>query len=202
MTQTAPRETSVFAAIEDAIISFDFTDSFHLWAGQLLVPVDRSNAAGPFFMIPWNYPGILTVGGTTIFALPKEGPSGRNTGAVVWGDAADNRFKYMAGVFDNGVATGSPLFSGRLSLSIIGKEPGFWGNASYFGDQDVLAVLVGGQYQKNGNATATDPGKSYGEFNADVLAEFKAAGGWVTGEGAYYHFTASETSPGALGAAS
>src|SRR3954471_4889583 len=40
-------------AIEDAIISFDFMDEFHLWAGHLLVPVDRANAAGPFFMIPW-----------------------------------------------------------------------------------------------------------------------------------------------------
>ena len=37
-------------------------DEFHLWAGHLLVPVDRANASGPFFMIPWNYPGFLTVG--------------------------------------------------------------------------------------------------------------------------------------------
>jgi len=31
------------AGIEDAIISFDFTEGFHLWAGRLLVPVDRAN---------------------------------------------------------------------------------------------------------------------------------------------------------------
>ncbi len=36
------------AAIEDAIVSFDFVDEFHLWAGHLLVPVDRANASGPF----------------------------------------------------------------------------------------------------------------------------------------------------------
>ncbi|HSS37994.1 MAG TPA: hypothetical protein VLT58_04435, partial [Polyangia bacterium] len=28
-------------AVEDAIISFDFYDEFHVWAGHLLVPVDR-----------------------------------------------------------------------------------------------------------------------------------------------------------------
>ena len=44
----------------DAIISFDLMDEFHVWAGHLLVPVDRANASGPFFMIPWNYPGFLT----------------------------------------------------------------------------------------------------------------------------------------------
>src|SRR5579863_1182685 len=71
--------------IEDAIVSFDFVDEFHLWAGHLLVPVDRANASGPFFMIPWNYPGFFAAGNGFIGA-PAEGPSGRNNGAVIWGD--------------------------------------------------------------------------------------------------------------------
>ena len=45
-------------------------DELHIWAGHLLVPVDRANASGPFFMIPWNYPGFLTVGATTVVAAP------------------------------------------------------------------------------------------------------------------------------------
>ncbi len=53
------RRAGSYVAVEDAIISFDFIDEFHLWAGHLLVPVDRSNASGPFFMIPWNYPGFF-----------------------------------------------------------------------------------------------------------------------------------------------
>src|SRR5450432_47290 len=192
--------------IMDAIVSFDIAEPFHVWAGQLLVPVDRSNASGPFFMIPWNYPGFLSVGGTTLVAAPKEGPNGRNTGAVVWGNINDGQFKYLAGVFDNSDVKTSPLFSGRLNLAIIGTEPGFWGNGSYFGDKDILAVGVGGQYQKHGSsirgpivAPATVgpllDDKDYGEFNADVLAEFKLGGGWVTGEGAYYHFVRSDMAP-------
>jgi hypothetical protein len=182
-------------AIEDAIVQLDFADGFHLWGGQLLVPVDRSNASGPFFMIPWNYPGFLTVGATTVVAAPKEGPSGRNTGAVVWGDIS--QFKYMAGVFDNGNVATSPLYSGRLSLAVIGKEPGFWGNASYFGDQSVLAFIVGGQYQKNGSSTMLEQ-KNYSEVSVDALGEFKLpAGGFVTAEGAYYHFAVSDTAPNA-----
>lgn len=188
------------AGIEDAIIGFDFVDAFHVWVGQLLVPVDRANAAGPFFMIPWNYPGVMTVGGVTKLALPREGGSGRNTGAVFWGDFDGGTFKYLLGAFDNGDAKTSPLFSGRLNLSLLSKEAGFWGNATYFGDKDIVAFGVGAQYQKNGSTTAAIPATAttpavaaqaadYSEVNADALAEFKiGGGGWVTGEAAYYHF--------------
>jgi hypothetical protein len=174
------------AAIEDAIIQFDFDDAFHLWAGHLLVPVDRANASGPFFMIPWNYPGIVSVGGVTKFYLPAEGAFGRNNGAVVWGDVAANKVTYLAGVFDNGDAGTSPLYSGRLRLALWDTEPGFWGNASFFGDKNMLSVGVGAQYQK-----ATGGGTNYSEVNADVLLEKKIpGGGWFTAEGAYYHYAA------------
>ena len=178
------------AGIEDAIIGFDIADPLHIWVGQLLVPVDRANASGPFFMIPWNYPGFLTVGSATVVAAPKEGPYGRNGGAVVWGEFMEGQLKYLAGAFQTGDASRSPLFSGRLNLAIVGKEPGFWGNASYFGDKDVFAVGVGGQYQKKGSRTG-DNGSidDYSEVNADLLGEFKLGGGaWVTGEAAYYHY--------------
>ena len=181
-------------AIEDVIVSFDFCDPFHLWVGHLLVPVDRSNASGPFFMIPWNYPGFMSVGGSLVVAAPHEGPSGRNNGAVLWGEFNEGQVKYLVGAFDNADVNSSPLYSGRLNLAIIGKEPGFWGNASYFGDKDVLALGVGGQFQSHGSATPTDD-KSYSEVNADLLGEFKLGGGaWATGEAAYYHFAVADGS--------
>jgi hypothetical protein len=189
------------AAIEDAIIGFDIVDPLHIWIGQLLVPVDRANAAGPYFMSPWNYPGFLTVGGQTVVAAPAEGPNGRNGGAVVWGEFVEGMFKYFAGAFQTGSSDTSPLFSGRLNLAIVGKEAGFWGNASYFGDKDVVAIGVGGQHQKNGSVRAAvkDPTTmavitpaavdDYSEVNADALAEFRLGGGaWATVEGAYYHY--------------
>ena len=178
--------------IMDAIISFDFDDAFHVWAGHLLVPVDRSNASGPFFMIPWNYPGILTIGTTTNFWLPKEGPFGRNNGAVIWGDIASAKLTYLVGVFDNANLGSSPLFSGRLRLALWDAETGFWGNGSYFGEKDMLTIGVGGQFQKHGSTSTvgtTMVDKDYSEINADVLVEKKlGGGGWVTGEGAYYHY--------------
>ena len=90
------------AGIMDAIVGFDFVDPFHVWVGQLLVPADRANGSGPFFMIPWNYPGFYNVPGAPGAAvLPAEGPSGRNAGVVIWGDFMEGMFKYMAGAFNS-----------------------------------------------------------------------------------------------------
>src|SRR6185503_11400251 len=83
-----------------------------------------------------------------------------------------------------------------LQYDFIGAEPGHFGNASYFGDKDIVALGVGGQYQKDGEtgplpAGAPDgtpaPTDDYAEGNADLLAEFKMdGGGWVTGEAGVY----------------
>jgi hypothetical protein len=175
--------------IEDAIVGFDIADEFHVWIGQLLVPVDRANYAGPFFAIPWNYTGAIGF-------VPHEGPSGRNAGVSVWGDLMGGTFKYVLGAFDGGGTAERALFSGRLQYDFIGSEPGYFGNASYFGDKDIVALGVGGQYQKEGEslspAAGAPPGTptltdDYTEFNADLLAEFKLGGGaWVTGEAGVY----------------
>jgi hypothetical protein len=178
--------TATAVQIEDAIVSFDFVDEFHLWAGHLLVPVDRANAAGPFFMIPWNYPGFFAAGNGFVGA-PAEGPSGRNNGAVLWGDIAGGKFSYFGGVFDNGNVGTSPLFSGKLRLALLDPEPGFWGNASYFGDKDILSFDVG--FQGQGTQGLPAGSKTYADINVDGLFEKKLGGGsFLTGEAAYYHF--------------
>ncbi|HXT97897.1 MAG TPA: hypothetical protein VN853_16475, partial [Polyangia bacterium] len=95
-------------------------------------------------------------------------------------------FNYMVGVFDNGDVTSSPLYSGRLRLALLDPEPGFWGNASYFGDKDILSFDLGGQAQQHGTI---DGDKTYADVNVDGLFEKKLAGGsWATAEAAYYHF--------------
>jgi hypothetical protein len=188
-------EGGSYVAIEDAIVQFDFMDEFHLWGGHLLVPVDRSNASGPFFMIPWNYPGFFTAqpNGAGI-AAPLEGPSGRNNGAVIWGDIMGGKFSYFAGAFDNANVGTSPLLSGRVRLALWDPEPGFWGNGSYFGDKNMLSINVGAQFQSHGSAARDAMGnittdKDWTDINADLLIEKKLGGGaFVTGEGAYYHY--------------
>ena len=180
-------------ALEDAILSFDFIPEFHVWVGHLLVQVDRSNSSGPFFMIPWNYPGFLSVGAATTVGAPAEGPFGRNNGVNVWGDLADGKLSYFAGVYDNGNVASSPLFSGKLRLALLDPETGFWGNGSYFGDKDILTIDVGGQVQDHGSTTAAGGDKTYAEVSVDGLFEKKLGGGsYLSASAAYYHFNVND----------
>lgn len=177
--------------IMDAIIQLDLADPFHVWVGQHLVPSDRNNFSGPFFMSPWNYPGLVG---------PRQGPTGRNVGATLWGDlGGTGKFKYYAGVFDlDGGVASRPLYTGRLNLAIIGEEPGFYHSSTYYGAKDILALGVGGQYQ----GQTPVAGENYRMFNADLLAEFTPGGaGTLTGEGAIYRYqeVADQATTGLMG---
>jgi hypothetical protein len=185
-------------AIEDAIIGFDPMPEFHIWIGQLLVPVDRPNYGGPFFNIFWNfYPGFLSVGNNTVYVAPKEGPTGRNTGGTAWGTIGN--FQYYLGAFLPPNPNTSPLISGRLALNFLDQESGYFGNETYFGAKNIAAISVGAQAQKNGVSEGTD----YYEFSADGLTELKYGdgGGYVTGEVGYNHYT-DHANPATIGAIS
>ena len=197
--------------IEDAIIGFDFADPVHLWAGQMLVPADRTGLGGPFYSIPWNfYQGVLAYGaGTRVVAVPRGNSIGRDGGAVLWGDLAAKKLHYALGAFlplpapasPNAPLAQTPLLSGRLGIDILGHENGYVVKSSYFGDRDIVAIGVGGQYQKDGSlgvaptnaaGVPTGPGPpsdDYAEFNSDLLVETRLGGGaFLTFDGAYYHY--------------
>jgi hypothetical protein len=178
----------VSASVLDLIAKFEPGAAFHLWAGRMLVPSDRSNFSGPWFMSPWKYPGLYP--GLPYPVGPKQGPQGRNNGATVWGEFLGAKLKYYAGVFDLNDAAVSPLFSGRVNICLLGSESGFYHSSTYYGSQDIVAIGLGAQYQKNGQINpATMAVGDLTTVLADVLAEKNlGAGGVVTFEGQYYHF--------------
>lgn len=176
-------------AILDLIARFDIADEFHIWGGRMLVPSDRANFSGAWFEAPWYYPGTYSNHG---FIGPHEGPYGRNDGATVWGQFEGGLFKYYLSAFDVWNPGSRPLMSARLNLSLLNPEPGFYHSSTYYG-QDILAIGLGAQYQKNASvapATAATPGvDNYSEINADVLFEKKLAdSGTVDVEGAFYGY--------------
>ena len=181
-----PASSSGSASIMDLILKFDAADEFHVWGGRLLVPSDRSNFSGPFFMSPWNYPGFY-VGGQPPIG-PKTGANGRDDGVVVWGQFLEGKAKYFAGAFNLDNAAISPLYSGRINIAILGTEPGFWGSSTYYGAKDIVAVAGGYQYQKNGSGTTAAP-TNLNNVMGDLLAEKNIPGaGTASLEGTYYHF--------------
>jgi len=179
------------AGILDLIAQFEPDPAFNVWVGRMLVASDRSNFSGPYFMAPWVYPLFIGPQGAPYAVVgPKEGPSGRNDGATVWGQVQGGMFKYYLGVYNLYDAANKPLISGRLALSLLNPEPGYYGSSTYYG-KDILALGVGGQYQKNGDkyAAASDGLADYGLFLADLLFEKDLqASGVVDVEGAFYKY--------------
>ena len=159
-------------------------DAFNIWVGRMLVPSDRANFSGYWFAAPWFYPGQHFAGPPV---GPRQGPQGRNDGITVWGQAAGGLFKYYAGAYNLQNTSGTALFSGRLNLSLLSPEPGYYHSSTYYGAKDVLAIGIGGQYQKDGSP-AMEP-DDYAEFNADILFEKNfGAGGVLDLEGAFYKY--------------
>ncbi len=188
-----PAGSSGPASIMDLILKLDLVDEFHVWAGRLLVPSDRSNFSGPFFMSPWNYPGVYAVGTAGAFIGPKTGANGRDDGVVAWGQFVGGKAKYFLGAFNLDNVGQHPLYSGRVNVALLGDEPGFWGSSTYYGEKDIVALGGGFQYQKNGSgtidATTLNGDTDLKVFIADLLAEKNLPGaGTVSLEGAYYHF--------------
>jgi hypothetical protein len=180
----------------DLIAQLDFMDEFHLWGGRMLTPSDRSNFSGPWFMSPWDYPGLYSVpsAGAPVYVGPRGTEEiGREVGAVAWGDIEKGMLKYYLGIMDlDNAATNTPLYTARVGYAILGAEPGFYGSSTYYGAQDIVAVGLGAQYQKRFVlGTLSD---DLVEINADLLAEFNIEGvGTLTGEGAFYHVDSGES---------
>lgn len=194
-------------ALLDGIIQIEPSEFFNVWLGRMLVPVDRSNFSGPWFMAPWFFPGFGFADGQV--TAPREGPFGRNDGVTVWGQVGGGLFKYYAGAFDLYDRGSSPLFSGRLSLHLLNPEPGFYGSSTFYG-KDLLAIGVGFQSKKDGSVSLDAMGQpiasdDYTGFNADVLFEKDlGAAGVLDLEGAVYTFNGDyeRTKAGWFGVAS
>ena len=167
--------------VMDLIAQLDFDDAFHVWAGRMLVPSDRTNFSGPWFIAPWYYPGFFKPFSAP--AGPRQGPNGRNDGATIWGQAAGGTFKYYAGAYNLFDGLNSPLWSGRVSVSLLNPEPGYYGSSTFYG-KDLLGIGLGVQAQKDGSG-----GDDYYEVNADILFE-KDLGesGVLDVEGAFYKY--------------
>ena len=174
--------------VMDAIAQFEPYESFNVWLGRMLPPSDRSNLDGPFYIVPWAYPGIASnYPGLAV---------GRDNGATIWGKPMDGKVVYSIGAFnghDRGAGlsnTGnSLLFAGRLAVNFLDAEPApaYYTGSSYGGSKDIFTIALVGQTQKDGVGTTAAPG-NLKIWNIDALFEKNFGGYLPTLEGAYYKY--------------
>lgn len=174
--------------VMDAIAQFEFMPEFNVWLGRMLPPSDRANLYGPFFALPWSYPGVAS-------NYPNLAV-GRDNGAMVWGKPFGGKLVYSAGVFEGhnkaptlAGTSDKLLYAGRLAYNFWDPEPapahytGGW----YGGSKDILTLAISGFSQKDAVGTAAAPGKLK-IWSSDLLVEKKLAFGVPTFEAAYYKY--------------
>lgn len=174
--------------VMDAIAQFEPMPEINVWLGRMLPPSDRSNLNGPYYIVPWSYPGVVS--NYTNLAV------GRDNGATIWGKPFGGKLVYAFGAFEghNKHATLSGAsdklqFSGRLAFNILDPEPApaYYTGSSYGGSKDILTVAIAGSTQADGAGTLANKGK-LSIWSADVLFEKKFSFGVPTLEGAYYKY--------------
>ena len=172
----------------DGIAQLEPSPLFNLWLGRMLPPSDRANLYGPYFAVPWSFPGVVS-NYPAIFA-------GRDNGAMVWGRPLDGKLLYALGAYEGhnkvlGLSGQSdkPLYAGRIAYSFLDAEPApAHYTGGWYGGKNLLTVGVAGQSQKDGVGTAATAGK-FSAWSTDLLFEKNLGGAGVPNfEAAYYKY--------------
>jgi hypothetical protein len=176
--------------IQDLIVRIEPHDLVNVWAGRMIVPFDRANLSGPWFINYWTFPGFFgNRPGAPIGARATQ--NGRDPGVTLWGQVGKGKLKYYLGAFDldNREHTVNPLVTARVVVDLLDPEPGYYNQTAYHGEKDILAVGGGVQYQKNGVASASQGLGDLTNFEVDLLADKKLrAAGVGTFEASAYFF--------------
>jgi hypothetical protein len=150
--------------ILDAVGEFHISPKFNIWFGRFLPPSDRANLHGPFYSNEWAvYNDGIEDGYQAVY-------QGRDNGAAYWGDfkLGSATVKVSLGTFDGGSADNntSLIWASRVQIDFWDPENGYYQNATYYGDKNLLAI--GGANQVQDGKTAT---------TIDFLMERKVPGG-------------------------
>jgi hypothetical protein len=144
--------------VQDLIVKIEPHPLINLWAGRMLVAVDRANLSGPWFLNYYLYQGFFGNRPGAPIGL-KTGANGRDNGATLWGTVAGGHFKYYLGAFnlDSRVTETKPLLTGRVNIDFLDPEPAYYHQSAYHGDKDILSIAGGFQFQKQGSVRVVTP---------------------------------------------
>lgn len=189
----------------DAYGELQFMPEFNLAIGRTIVPSDRANLSGGYYIAPYEFPGVASQFYSKF--------ASRDDGALVWGKLMDKKLVYSLGAFrgrnrqvGGSNQTGSPLYAARVAFNFWDAEPApaYLTGSTYYGGADILTLGLVAQSQKDGIGSAATR-DDYTAYGLDLLLEKKLPAGVLTLEGGYgkYDFSAAAgavdlSSPGLL----
>jgi len=165
--------------ILDNFIQWKLHEGLKLQAGQFLIPADRSQSSGPFYLHGWDFPMV------------QRYPSiagGRDQGLGCWGLLAGGRLKYHAGVFRGRTEpiddSAQLLYAGRVAYAFWDPEPGFYDSSTYFGKKEIFSIGASFMSKANGFADGGD----FSAGNVDLLVEKRLGEGTASLEASFYDY--------------
>lgn len=182
----------------DAFGEFQFMPEFNIQMGRTIIPSDRANLSGGYYLPAWDFAGV----GSQAYSKFAS----RDDGALVWGKVFDKKLVYSAGAFQGRRGTSnesdSMLFAGRVAYNFWDPEPApaYLTGSTYYGSANILTLAFWGQQQKNGVGSAAVK-DDYSTWGTDILLETKLGIGVFTAEGGYSDYgwsTASATADGTI----
>lgn len=166
----------------DAFGEFQFMPGFNVQMGRTIIPSDRANLSGGYYLPAWDFAGV----GSRAYSKFAS----RDDGVLAWGKLMNNTLVYSVGAFqgrkDAQNTSDSLLYAGRVAVNFWDPEPApaYLTGSTYYGAANILTLGVWGQSQKNGVGSATTQ-DDYSAWGSDLLLEKKLGTGVITLEGGY-----------------
>jgi hypothetical protein len=185
----------------DAFAEYTWSDKHHIRFGRHLPASDRYNLDGPYYQNAYDFPGP----GISMYPFKQ---TGRVEGISYWGQIDGGKFKYQFSAAEGKETAGGPnddpdhlLTSGRLTLCLWEKEPGYYNSSAFYGAKDVFTIGLVGVHQSDAAGTAAAP-SDYRAWNVDVLIEKTFNWGTIDIEAAYFAYNDHQpTGTGTVGGA-
>jgi hypothetical protein len=154
--------------IQDAVLTYKFTDKIKLDAGLILVPLSHNGTQSATNLHTWDY---------SAYAFSQSGPMGSSTGrdggvqlrgivgrtrgnlefrVGAWQGRRANQVNSTPETIGTVASNNSFRFAGRAQWNFFDAEGGLFLGGAYLGAKKVLAIGVGHDRQDGYSATAVD----------------------------------------------
>jgi hypothetical protein len=184
-------------AWRDLWITLNLHEAFKIQVGRMYVPLTRNyGTTSTKAMLTMDLPFLQGGSRGGIFYASKVG---RDDSVTLWGNPMDGhlqyRFMMSEGVEGDNNPEDNLRFAGRLALSLLEPETGWFNKGTYLGKKKVLSLGLGFQSQEDLILGGVE-GEDNQVWTADVFFDHPVGAGAVTFEAAYIDIEdCTETQP-------
>jgi hypothetical protein len=176
-------------AWRDLWITLNLDKALMIQMGRMYVPLTRNyGTTSTKSMMTVDLPFLQGGSQGDIFYATKVG---RDDGLAIWGNPLDGLLQYRLmineGAEGDAINPGDNLrYVGRVSVSLLEPEKGWFNKGTYLGKKKVLSIGFGAETQSN--LTLRNRAKQNNlDWTTDVFFDHPIGGGAVTVEAAYIH---------------